>query len=217
MCQKRMKEVLVFQHLDTCTGASSEPPATPKTPFGGLQQRTQQHTYERLPALNYSMLKEQLLRKKLAEVGISNMGPRQLLERRHKEWITIWNSNCDAAKPRGRHDLLRDLESWERTQGGKAPTTSKAIQNAIAIKDKDFDGAAWASKHGDSFQDLIANARRSRLEAKLKSDEVKKEEEENQAAAAAAAQAQDTPMADLHQEQHTVVIISTETNGVVHE
>lgn len=206
-----MKEGLVFQHLDTCPGLSSEPaPPTPKTPFGGQQQRTQQRTYERLPALNYSMLKEQFLRKKLAEVGISNIGPRQLLERRHKEWITIWNSNCDAAKPRGRNELLRDLESWERTQGGKAPTTSKAIQNAIAIKDKDFDGAAWATKHGDSFQDLIANARKSRLEAKRKSDEAKKEEEEKRAAAAAA-DGQDTPMVD----QQTVVVLSTETNGVV--
>lgn len=216
LCKKRMKEALVFQHLDTCTGPSSEPPAAPTTPFGGQQQRTQQRTYERLPALNYSMLKEQFLRKKLAEVGISNMGSRQLLERRHKEWITIWNSNCDAANPRGRSDLLRDLDSWERTQGGKAPTTSKAIQNAIAIKDKDFDGAGWAAKHDDSFQDLIAKARNSRLEAKRKSDEAKKEEEEKQAAAVAA-QGQDTPMAELHQEQQTVVIISTETNGVAHE
>jgi E3 ubiquitin-protein ligase RAD18 len=29
------------------------------------------------------------------------------------------------------------------------------------VKDKDFDGAAWATKHDTSFKDLIANARKS--------------------------------------------------------
>lgn len=172
-----MKDWQVFAHLDSCPGLSIDAEQTHETPkpVGQLQRPTR--TYDRLPALNYSMFKEQALRKKLSELGISNQGPRQLLERRHKEWITIWNANCDAAQPRKRSELLHDLDIWERTQGGKAPTTSKAIQNALAIKDKDFDGAAWASKHDDSFKDLIATARKSRLEAKKKADEAKAEEE----------------------------------------
>lgn len=121
------------------------------------------------------MFKEQALRKKLAEMGISNQGPRHLLERRHKEWLTIWNANCDAATPKRRNELLHDLDVWERTQGGKAPTMGKAVQNAAIIKDKEFDGAAWATKHDSSFKDLIANARKTRLEAKKKAEENKEE------------------------------------------
>lgn len=172
-----MKDWQVFAHLDSCTGLSIDPvqPTEAPKPAGQLQRAPR--TLDRLPALNYSMFKEQALRKKLGDLGILNQGPRQLLERRHKEWITIWNANCDAAQPRKRSQLLHDLDTWERTQGGKAPTTSKAIQNAMAIKDKDFDGAAWATKHDDSFKDLIANARKSRLEAKKKADEAKAEEE----------------------------------------
>jgi hypothetical protein len=126
------------------------------------------------------MYKEQALRKKMADLGISNQGPRALLERRHKEWMTIWNSNCDAARPRKRHELLHDLDVWERTQGGRAPTTGRAAQNAAIIKDKDFDAAAWAAKHDTSFKDLIANARKTRLDAKRKAEEAAKETETEQ-------------------------------------
>jgi E3 ubiquitin-protein ligase RAD18 len=116
------------------------------------------------------MYKDPALRKKMSDLGISSQGPRTLLERRHKEWMTIWNSNCDAAQPRKHRELLQDLETWEKTQGGRAPTTGRSAQNAAIIKDKDFDGAAWAAKHDASFQDLINQARKTRLEAKSKAE-----------------------------------------------
>ena len=108
------------------------------------------------------MLKEPQLRKKLQELGISTAGSRQMLERRHKEWMTIWNANCDSLHPRRKADLLHDLDVWERTLGTRAPTSSRSIHLGTQIKDKDFDGAAWAAKHDTSFRDLIASARKNR-------------------------------------------------------
>ncbi|KAF5636648.1 e3 ubiquitin ligase RAD18 [Fusarium sp. NRRL 52700] len=177
VCESRMKEWQVFKHLETCTGPIQRPRgnlgSSSNTNFS--QQGQQTKAPDRLPAINYSMFKDQALRKKMADLGISNQGPRILLERRHKEWMTIWNSNCDATHPRKRHELLHDLDVWERTQGGRAPTTGRSIQNAAIIKDKDFDGAAWAAKHDSSFKDLIANAKRTRLEAKKKAEEAASE------------------------------------------
>ena len=170
MCQARMKEWQVFTHLESCPGEQKSPEPKPISHFGAAQ-RQHNKTLERLPVINYGMLKENALRKKLAEVGISNQGPRHLLEKRHKEWITLWNANCDAARPKKRAELLQDLEGWERTQGTRAPTSGRAIQNATIIKDKDFDGSAWAAKHNTSFKDLIANARKSNTQAKKKTDE----------------------------------------------
>lgn len=149
---------------------------------------------DRLPSVSYSLLNDGALRKKMAALGLATFGARQLLERRHKEWTTIWNANCDSARPKRKADLLHDLDIWERTvgaggnggggggggmssggggsmmgsRGGAAATlTSRSIvaanQQAALIKDKDFDGAAWSAKHSTSFQDLIANARKSRL------------------------------------------------------
>ncbi|KAL7821100.1 hypothetical protein V8C26DRAFT_392505 [Trichoderma gracile] len=179
MCNRRMKEWQVFGHLESCPGplaaSPSKPaPASDTAPTFAQSHRKQQKTLERLPPLNYSMLKEQALRKKMSDLGISNQGPRILLEKRHKEWLTLWNANCDAAVPKKRSELLHDLETWERTQGGRAPTMGRVAQTAAVIKDKDFDGAAWAARHDSSFRDLIANARRSRQEATKKTEEADK-------------------------------------------
>ncbi|KAF4125369.1 E3 ubiquitin-protein ligase RAD18, partial [Geosmithia morbida] len=168
-CQKRMKEWQVFQHLESCPGPVKPRPQRqdntlqPGTPFPSLSHRQQPaHPLERLPSLSYSMLKDQALRKKLGDLGISNQGPRALLEKRHKEWVTLWNANCDAVKPKRRTELLHDLDMWERTQGGRM----SGRQSTVVINDKDFDGPAWATKHDASFKDLIANARRSSAQAK---------------------------------------------------
>ena len=108
------------------------------------------------------MLKDSALRKKMSELGLSATGTRPLLEKRHQEWVTIWNANCDSARPKKRSELMHDLEVWERTMGSRAPTMSRAANMGAQIKDKDFDGAAWATKHDTSFKDLIAQARSSR-------------------------------------------------------
>ncbi|UZP39787.1 hypothetical protein NXS19_007603 [Fusarium pseudograminearum] len=186
VCQDRMKDWQVFTHLESCTGPKLKPQRTVSSVSSPIynQQRQPTKAPHRLPTINYSMYKETALRKKMADLGISNQGPRALLERRHKEWMTIWNSNCDAAQPRTRHDLLRDLNVWENTLGGRAPTTGRSVQNAAIIKDKDFDGAAWAAKHDTSFKDLIANARKTRIEAKEKAEKAARETEMEEAAKA---------------------------------
>jgi E3 ubiquitin-protein ligase RAD18 len=122
------------------------------------------------------MLKDTALRKKMAELGLSTAGSRQMLEKRHQEWMTIWNANCDSAKPKKRSELLQDLETWERTMGSRAPTLSRAANVGAQIKDKDFDGAAWAAKHDTSFKDLIARARSSKSAVAQKADEGKSNE-----------------------------------------
>ncbi|KAK2001647.1 DNA repair protein rad18 [Colletotrichum falcatum] len=169
ICNTRMKEAQVFRHLDTCTGSKTETTArssssrtlTPSTPARGGHRSTP--APDRLPALAYSMLKDAALRKKMSDLGLSTTGTRPQLEKRHKEWVTLWNANCDSARPKRRAELLHDLDVWERTQGSKAPMF---VRPGVAVKDKEFDGTAWAAKHDTSFKDLIANARKSRAQAK---------------------------------------------------
>lgn len=115
---------------------------------------------ERLPQLNYSLLKDTALRKKLSELGIPNGGPKALLIRRHTEWVNLVNSNCDSSKPKTKRELLQDLESWDRTQGRQTLGSCNGTGSASSVMGKDFDGAAWASNHSNNFQALITQARR---------------------------------------------------------
>ncbi|KAF9881612.1 DNA repair protein rad18 [Colletotrichum karsti] len=176
ICNTRMKESQVFRHLDTCPGTQTQPSRasssrtpTPQTSAPARGAPRQTPAPERLPAIAYSMLKDVALRKRMSDLGLSTNGTRQQLEKRHKEWVTLWNANCDSARPKRRAELLHDLDVWERTQGAKAPMF--AARPGAAVKDKEFDGAAWAAKHDTSFKDLIANARKSRRQAKPKTEE----------------------------------------------
>jgi len=162
-CGKRMKIELVDPHLDRCEDerkqASRSKSQTPINGLGGPTQssRNSVKPHDRLAELNYSLLRDQGMRKKLEELGIPASGSKQLMVRRHIEWVNLWNANCDSHNPRTKRELLRDLDFWERTQGGKAPSNPGHLNG---IMQKDFDGARWASKNKDEFSRLIADARR---------------------------------------------------------
>ena len=114
---------------------------------------------ERLPQLNYSLLKDNALRKKLSELGIPNGGSRAHLIRRHTEWINLVNANCDSRRPRTKRELLHELDLWDKAQGRQTLNNSNASVSS-SVMDKDFDGAAWATSHDSDFQTLIARARK---------------------------------------------------------
>lgn len=211
ICHRRMKMALINSHLDSaCSNSPKKPNSTTHTlsknvssttPFPSGPFLAASMTIpppERLPSVSYSLLNDSALRKKMGALGLATFGSRQLLERRHKEWTTIWNANCDSARPKRRGELLHDMDIWERTigvatssgvgasgtlggigtgaTGGRGPSlTSRAIvaanQQSVQIKDKDFDAAAWSAKHELSFQDLIANARKSRSKQQEKTQD----------------------------------------------
>ncbi|POS88157.1 hypothetical protein EPUL_000324, partial [Erysiphe pulchra] len=114
---------------------------------------------ERLPLLNISMFKDAQLRKKLAEHGLSQSGSRLVMQRRFAEWITLWNANCDATRPRPVRELRGDLERWERIQDRRGPGATSSSSQGIKIKEKDFDGKAWSNSHNDTFKELVQKAR----------------------------------------------------------
>ncbi|KIW00425.1 DNA repair protein rad18 [Verruconis gallopava] len=167
MCNRRMKEEAVFAHLDHCNGQQvKENTPTyvphPRQPARPSQQRVNSPA-KHLPHLNYSLLKDTALRKKLQELGIPSWGNRQLLIRRHTQWVDIFNANSDSPRPRSNRELLRDLDVWERTQGGHAPGQGQS--GPAPVMRKDFDGNEWTGKHKSQFEDLVAQARAKRKTA----------------------------------------------------
>ena len=114
---------------------------------------------ERLPQLNYSLLKENALRKKLTDLGIPSGGQKALLVRRHTEWVNMVNANYDSSKPRTKRELLQDLSEWDRSQGRILSNGLGQATNANPLMRKDFDGAAWGTAHSKDFQRLIQEAR----------------------------------------------------------
>ena len=188
-----MKAHAVFSHLDNCQG--EKPPTPPSRPTAfryacstSMKEALYPNIYcfksslqpqfhraqaspgkapERIPAINYSLLKDNLLRKKLRELGIPEWGPKPLLQRRHTEWMNLWNANCDSRVPKTKRALLQELDVWERTQGGSATGSSHFVTNNTVMR-KDFDAVGWSTSHDDDFKRLIANARK-KSEAQVRS------------------------------------------------
>jgi E3 ubiquitin-protein ligase RAD18 len=181
-CGKRMKIESVEPHLDRCEDEkAAEKRAKSRTPVAGLSSsrtstrstpRIAPRPQDRISELNYSLLKEGPLRKKMDELGLPGFGSKQLMVRRHTEWVNLWNANCDSSNPRSKRELLQDLDTWERTQGGRAPVTNQGY----GIMRKDFDGDGWANKNKVDFARLIADAKRKKATAAPEPD--KKEGDE---------------------------------------
>jgi E3 ubiquitin-protein ligase RAD18 len=166
ICEKEMKLETINAHIDR---ACQDEPRITKPGIGRATKNPQSTASlpekpvkrpERLAQLHYGGLKDTALRKKLTDLGLSAAGSRQLLEKRYTEWVTLWNANCDATRPKSKGELKRELDIWERTQGGMTQASSSTQNPGAQIKNKDFDATAWSSKHDDSFRDLIAAARK---------------------------------------------------------
>ncbi|KAK7608184.1 DNA repair protein rad18 [Phyllosticta paracitricarpa] len=210
MCKQRMKEEAVFPHLDHCTGPP-ESRSTRKSDrsrygLGARASTTNSAPPARLPQLTYTLLNDVKLRKKLKELGIPNHGPRALLIRRHKEWINLWNANCDSTRPLTKRQLLSELDSWERSQGGSRGQSSWAGRGAGDVMDKDFKRDGWAESNKNQYDDLIAQARsriKSAGENAEKEDAGQREEEHD-----LELEKQDT------MEQKGDVAVSNQLNGI---
>ncbi|CAG7937041.1 unnamed protein product [Penicillium nalgiovense] len=167
ICFRKMKEEAVFPHLNVHQQEEDSPNKTPTkaASFGSLKGAPQRGLNlpskqpERLPAINYSILKDNALRKKLRDLGIPDWGQKQLLQRRHTEWMNLWNANCDSKHPKSKRVLLQELDIWERTQGGHA-TGPSPFTTSNNVMRKDFDASEWSNNHDDDFKRLIANARK---------------------------------------------------------
>jgi E3 ubiquitin-protein ligase RAD18 len=171
-CGRRMKAEAVFTHLDTCassTGDKSPPQSTTTLASIAYTQPSATNQKERLPTLAYSMLNDNALRKKLKELGISNQGPKLLMQKRHTEWVNLWNANSDSRTPRLKRELLKELEVWERTQGRQIANNL----GASGVMAKDFDSDAYAKSNKSDFDELIRKAR-EKAKAK-KADRIEKQ------------------------------------------
>ncbi|KAF1362688.1 DNA repair protein rad18 [Lizonia empirigonia] len=217
ICNEAMKQELVFNHLDVCTGQSSSQGRSTrsksKNPFPVALQRRQKDPSPpptRQSQLNYAMMKEGALRKKLQELGIPNWGNKDLMKRRHIEWLNIHNSNCDAddSVRKTKRQLVRELEEWENTQGGRADTKESKFMR------KDFDGNGYAKSHKTDFDDLIAQARKKRAVPKnTEKPETNDEGESTRKTSAPQAESQvEMPVAHIGTEHQTQ--IPTYENGI---
>lgn len=198
-CGRRLREANINTHLDKCLqGMASPTPPPPQaavqapsisSPNSHVRAGTIAYTQTKptgtsktpLPTINYNLLTETKLRGKLKDLGIPNHGNKDLMRKRHGEWVNLWNANCDSLQPVSKGKLLRDLDIWERNYARDERSRNVgASGSGGAVMEKEFDREGYMKKEKDNFSDLVKMARDSakRAAAARKEEEVEQRVEE---------------------------------------
>ncbi|KAF9938233.1 E3 ubiquitin-protein ligase rad18 [Mortierella alpina] len=115
---------------------------------------------KRIPKLTYSVLNEKQLRKKLQELGLPSHGDKQQMMKRHAEYVTIFNANCDATRPRPVSELMKAMDAWERAYELDLTAKEEAKQAQRRVQDQEL----WRRK-----QEMAQKAKEAAISATLPS------------------------------------------------
>ncbi len=72
-----------------------------------------QHQLKRKPTVNYHSLKKKQLVELCQKEGLSTHGNDTELKKRHSDFTTLYNSECDSAHPRSVKELLAEIRNRE--------------------------------------------------------------------------------------------------------
>ncbi|KAJ2162283.1 E3 ubiquitin-protein ligase rad18 [Coemansia sp. RSA 552] len=162
-CQKEVRQTRINWQLDRCLAGKSTKDSPDRAKAAAAVFRlpahplsssslSAKHMLPRPTKLAYSLLSESKLRRTLKNLGIPSKGDKQQMRVRHVEWVNMYMANADSETPVAHRQLLRRLVAWEDAVSRTADPAAKAASGAEGLADH-------ATKHADSFTELIAQAR----------------------------------------------------------
>ncbi|KAF9573131.1 E3 ubiquitin-protein ligase rad18 [Mortierella alpina] len=147
-------------HFQNGFGAQSRPLQPRPAQSSSMKDTTRQPLPEpkRIPKLTYSVLNDKQLRKKLQELGLPSHGDKQQMMKRHAEYVTIFNANCDASRPRPVSELMKAMDAWERAYELDVTAKEEAKQAQRRVQDQE----QWRRK-----QEMAQKAKEAATSANL--------------------------------------------------
>lgn len=118
------------------------------------QQRVQEPLLVRkkMTMPNYALLSDAKLKKLLVDSGLSSKGNKQRLQARYREYVHQYNANMESQHPKSKRELLQEMRAWDMAQ-------DRQSTNNI----KDIDAQKWQNQYHQDFDELIAQAKQSRI------------------------------------------------------
>lgn len=161
ICNTTMRETMINIHLDFCLNKNK--PAKRKP----------------MPKLIYNLMKDQELRKRLRELGLSTSGDKATLITRHKKYTILYNSECDATQPRSIEELKIQFEQ-EEAESRRLVTEARLAAATVKIKAVDpetieKENSLYLQRHKESFDRLIKEIKQ-RTPLKVENQQPCKEE-----------------------------------------
>ncbi|XP_069142173.1 uncharacterized protein [Argopecten irradians] len=156
VCGVEVNDSAMNSHLDQCLARSEKK--------SSLRSTTPKRKH--MAKLVYNIMSEKNLRKKLKEDGLSSKGDKQTLINRHREFVLLYNAECDSLNPRPVKELIKELEDVEKAKvDGK--TTNNLGKQRVNIEKNSSPATIknalqhYEKTHKSQFDDLVKAARRS--------------------------------------------------------
>ncbi|XP_070759079.1 E3 ubiquitin-protein ligase RAD18 [Enoplosus armatus] len=195
VCSVSVPQQFINKHLDTCL-TRGEKKESLRSSLGKARRP--------MGKLVYNLLSLQELKRRLKECHLSVQGSRDQLIKRHREFVHIYNAQCDSLNPKSAEDIAKELEANEKMRNqlqGKVKPVMVFSKNQ-SEKEIDEMHSNYRKQHNSDFSRLIAQVR-GRLETTRQTC-IKQEvivEEEN---------AQNTHSADQVAESKSCLVIKIE-------
>ncbi|XP_065937906.1 micronuclear linker histone polyprotein [Magallana gigas] len=159
VCGLSLREGAMNDHLDLCLWGEEKKSALRKP------------TPKRKPMakLVYNLMSERDIKKKLKEVGLSTAGDKKTLVRRHHDFVMLYNSECDALKPKSVQEIVKEVEKTENIRNRSRTDHSRLlIEKNSSPATIEKAQKIYMKKHKSHFSDLIAETKKRMREQRMK-------------------------------------------------
>ncbi|KYM78368.1 E3 ubiquitin-protein ligase RAD18 [Atta colombica] len=103
VCKVEVPQNNINKHLDDCLRRENTK----------MEPKKSEPKRKPLPKLVYSLMKDNVIRKRLKELGLSSQGDRKALTNRLQKYTVLYNAECDKTYPRPIPELIKQCEEEE--------------------------------------------------------------------------------------------------------
>ncbi|KAM8759000.1 E3 ubiquitin-protein ligase RAD18 isoform 1-T1 [Rhynchonycteris naso] len=154
VCGVNILEDHINKHLDNCLLREEKKESL----------RSSLHKRKPLPKTVYNLLSYHDLKTMLKQYGLSTQGNKQQLIKRHREFVHMYNAQCDALRPKSAAEIVQEIENMEKTR--MRLEASKLNENIMIFtknqteKEIDEIHSKYRKKHQNEFQLLVDQAKK---------------------------------------------------------
>ncbi|XP_073325261.1 E3 ubiquitin-protein ligase RAD18 isoform X2 [Pagrus major] len=158
VCSVSVPQQFINKHLDTCLTRGEKKESLRSCGSLGTARRP-------MGKLVYNLLSMQELKRRLKECHLSVQGSRDQMIKRHRDFVQIYNAQCDSLNPKSAEEIAKELEANEKIRNQLQGKTKPVLVFSKNQSEKEIDEmhSNYRKQHSSDFSRLIAQVR-GRLE-----------------------------------------------------
>ncbi|XP_061148113.1 E3 ubiquitin-protein ligase RAD18 isoform X2 [Syngnathus typhle] len=152
VCSVSVSQPFINKHLDMCLG-SGEKKESLRNSLG--------KTKRPMAKLVYNLLSMQELKRRLKECHQSVKGSRDQLIKRHKEFVQIYNAQCDSLNPKSVEEIVKEVEATERIKEQLRDKAKPIMVISKKHSEEEIEEvhSTYRKQHSRDFSQLVAQVR----------------------------------------------------------